>query len=73
MSRRFIIEIGEMPCQDALADVLETIQEMVQAGAARYTIQMVRNVTPALSGYPTRRKRLFIVGWRVDISGATAA
>ena len=68
----FVIEIGEVPSQVALNEIMEKINAIVQAGVARYTIQMVRNLTPAQSGYPTRRKRLFIIGWRGDIDGAMA-
>ena len=68
----FVIEMGEMHYQRWLAEHMENIHELIQAGAAMYTIQTVRNSTPALSGYPTRRNRLFIIGWRVDISGTTA-
>ena len=67
----FVIEIGEMPCQQSLAEITKNIQEIIKAGAAMYTLQMVRNLTPAFSGDPTRRKRLFIIGWRVEMRGAT--
>ena len=68
----FVIEIGEVPSQHALGEIMEKINEIIQASVARYTIQVVRNLTPAWSGYPTRRKRLFILGWRSDIDGAIA-
>jgi len=62
----FVIELGEMPNQEDLNSILEKLQGIVQAGVAKYTVQVVRNLTPAWSGYPTRRKRLFIIGWRED-------
>ena len=68
----FVIELGEVPSQDALNQILEKAQAIVQAGVAKYTVQVVRNLTPAWSGYPARRKRLFIIGWRADIDGARA-
>ena len=66
----FVIELGEMPNQEDLNEILEKLQGTIQAGVAKYTVQVVRNLTPAWSGYPTRRKRLFIIGWREDIDGA---
>lgn len=68
----FVLELGEMPSQDALQEILQKVQQLVQAGVAKYTIHVVRNLTPAWSGYPTRRKRLFIIGWRSDIDGTRA-
>ena len=44
----------------------------LQAAAIVYTPRVVWNLTPAWSGYPTRRKRLFIIGWRADIDGTNA-
>ena len=58
----FVIEIGVMRCQLAQAAIMENIPYSAQARAAMYTSQMVRNSTPAFSGHPTRRKRLFIIG-----------
>ena len=68
----FVIELGEVPRQEDLQVILSKVQEVVQAGSAKYTIQVVRNLTPAWSGYPTRRKRVFLIGWRADIEGASA-
>ena len=69
----FVIELGEMPSQNALEKIMETLKSTLQAAAVVYSIQVVRNLTPAWSGYPTRRKRLFIIGWRADIDGTSAA
>ena len=66
----FVLELGEMPNHSDLNEILEKLQGIVQTGVSKYTIQAVRNLTPAWSGYPTRRKRLFIIGWREDIDGA---
>jgi hypothetical protein len=68
----FVVEIGEMPSQVALDEIQDKVRDILQAGVAQYTIQFVRNLTPAWSGFPTRRKRLFIIGWRADIDGAHA-
>ena len=68
----FVIELGEVPRQEDLQIILTKAQEIFQAGPAKYTIQVVRNLTPAWSGYPTRRKRAFLIGWRADIDGARA-
>ena len=68
----FVVELGEVPSHEALQEILTKLQEIIQAGHARYTIQVVRNLTPAWSGYPTRRKRCFLIGWRGDIDGARA-
>ena len=65
----FVIEIGEVPSQASLDEILQKLQEILDIGIANYNIQVVRGMTPAWSGYPTRRKRLFIVGWRCDIQG----
>ena len=69
----FVLEIGEVPSQAGLNEILEKVQEIVHTGFAMYNIQVIRNVTPAMSGYPTRRKRLFIIGWRQDIDGVGAS
>ena len=68
----FVIELGEVPRQEHLQIILTKVQEIAQAGPAKYTIQVVRNLTPAWSGYPTRRKQVFLIGWRADIDGARA-
>ena len=69
----FVIELGEVPCQEHLQTILNKAQEIIQAGLATYTIQVVRGLTPAWSGYPTRRKRVFFIGWRADIDGDSAS
>ena len=58
--------------QEHLQDILTKVQEFAQAGPAKYTIQVVRNLTPAWSGYPARRKQVFLIGWRAGIDGARA-
>ena len=68
----FVIELGEVPGQEALHEIMIKLQEIVQAGRAKYTVQAVRNLTPAWSGYPTRRTRVFLIGWRADIDAASA-
>ena len=68
----FVVEVGEMPCQHALGDLMETIQDILQSGAARWTFQMVRDMTPAFSGHPARRRRLFFIGWRVGTKASAA-
>ena len=59
-----------MPCHESLQEILTKVQEIAQAGHAKYTVQVVRNLSPAWSGYPTRRTRAFLIGWRADIGGA---
>ena len=68
----FVIELGEIPSQVALDEIQDKVRDILQAGVTKYTIQIVRNLTPAWSGYPTRRKRFFIIGWRADINGTHA-
>ena len=68
----FVIELGEVPKQEHLQMILTKVQEITQAGPAKYTIQAVRNLTPAWSGYPARRNQVFLIGWRADIDGARA-
>ena len=52
-----VVDIGEMPCQHTLGELMEKTQDILQVGAARYTVLMVRSMTPAFSGDPARRKR----------------
>ena len=66
----FVLELGEVPCHESLQEILTKVKEIAQAGHAKYTVQVVRNLTPAWSGYPGRRKRVFLIGWRADIGGA---
>ena len=69
----FVIELGEMPSQHHLDEVMGTLKSTLQAAAVVYSIQIIRGLIPAWSGYPTRRNRLFITGWRADIDGTSAA
>ena len=69
----WVIEIGEVPSQACLDEILQKITDILQTSQATYTVQMVRNLTPTWSGYPTRRTRLFIIGWRKDIDGDLVA
>ena len=41
---------------------------MINTSGQAYTIQTIKNLTPATCGYPTRRTRTFIIGWRDDVS-----
>ncbi len=69
----FVLEIGEMPSSVALDGLTGKLKQALQAATVVYTLQVVRHLTPASSGYPTRRKRLFIIGWRADINATNAA
>ncbi len=64
----FIIELGELPEKTAVEQVCKEILKRLQvSGAAPYTLQPLRNMTPAWSGYPIKRSRFFLLGWRSDI------
>ena len=64
----WIIELGELPEQTAVDQVTMEIQERLgTAGVVAYTMQPLRNLTPAWSGYPIKRTRFFMLGWRSDL------
>ena len=63
----WVIETGEMPSAHGLDDIMAKIAEVMQGGDVAYVIRPVRNLTPAHSGYPARRTRTFIMGWRHDL------
>ena len=46
---------------------MEVVATINVRGRATYTIQTLRNLCPSWAGYPIRRRRLFICGWREDI------
>ena len=64
----WIIEIGEMPSEAGMAELTQKILEMINMSGQAYTFQTIRHLTPATCGYPTRRTRTFIIGWRDDVS-----
>ena len=66
----WIIEVGEMPCPTRMAELMEKINEVLNTNGAAYTMQPLRNLTPALCGIPARRPRTFIIGWRNDVAPA---
>ena len=69
----WIIEVGEMPSLVGMAELMEKINEILHARGAAYTIQPLRNITPALCGFPVRRTRTFIIGWRLDVAAPELA
>ena len=68
----WVIEIGEMPGTAGMSEIMEKVSGVINRGRTGYTIQTIKNLTPAWSGYPVRRTRLFICGWRQDIGGSDA-
>ena len=66
----WIIEVGEMPSPTRMAELMEKINEVLNTNGAAYTMQPLRNLTPALCGIPARRPRTFIIGWRNDVAPA---
>ena len=69
----WIIEVGEMPSPSGTADLMDKMNEILNARGAAYTIQPLRNITPALCGFPVRRTRTFIIGWRLDVAAPELA
>ena len=63
----WIIEVGEMPENDSIDDVVTRIQAALRQHGRDYTIQALRNLMPASSGYAMRRTRTFFMGWRADL------
>ena len=69
----WIIEIGEMPSMAGMDELTQKILEMINKSVQAYTIQTIKNLAPATCGYPTRRARTFIIGWRDDVSNIEVA
>lgn len=67
----WIIEIGEVPSTAGMTEITQRVQEVIHNGRVTYTIQTVQSLSPAWCGYPVRRTRLFICGWRQDIGTDT--
>ena len=66
----WLIEVGELPKDSAVDEIVTKIQEALHHGNHKCTIQPVRNLAPACSGYPIKRPRTFFLGWRADLGGA---
>merc|ERR1711965_662704 len=64
----WIIELGEMPSPSSMEELMEKMNEILNARGAAYTIQPLRNITPGHCGFPVRRTRTFIIGWRLDVA-----
>jgi site-specific DNA-cytosine methylase len=67
----WIIEIGEVPSTAGMTEITQRVQEVIHNGRVTYTIQTVQSLSPAWCGYPVRRTRLFICGWRQEIGTDT--
>ena len=63
----WIIELGELPENAALDEIMSGIQEVLIQDRREYTIQIVRSLAPAAQGYPIRRRRTYFIGWRSDV------
>ena len=63
----WVIEIGEMPSHTDMAELMDIVCRINTKGRTTYTIQTMKNLSPAWAGFPIRRSRLFICGWREDI------
>ena len=66
----WIIELGELPENAAIDEVIAAIQTGCRKAGSEYTVQAVRNLMPSHSGYPVKRTRTFFLGWRVDMGSA---
>ena len=58
----WIIELGELPENEAIDEVIAAIREACIRAGSECTIQVVRDLMPSHSGYPVRRTRLFLGG-----------
>ena len=55
----WIIELGEIPDNEAIYEVIAAIREACSRAGSECTIQVVRDLMPSHSGYPVRRTRSF--------------
>ena len=62
----WIIEFGELPENASSDEVISAIQEVLDQDGREYIIQLVRTMGPAIQGYPIRRPRTYVIGWRKD-------
>lgn len=62
----WIIECGELPENASSDEVTSAIQEVLGQDGRKYIIQLVRTMGPAIQGYPIRRPRTYVIGWRKD-------
>ena len=68
----WIVELGELHENVVLDDVLAQIQNVLSNANCSYVILPIRNLTPAWSGYPIKRPRTFLLGWRSDLGPVDA-
>ena len=64
----WIIEMGELPENASLDDILSEIQSMLSQDNRQYIIQVVRSLGPQSQGYPIKRTRTYFLGWRDDVA-----
>ena len=69
----WVIELGELPENAALDEILSGIQQKLETDGRRYIIQIVRSLGPHMQGYPIRRSRTYFIGWRGDVCADAAA
>ena len=55
----WIIELGELPENEAIYEVIAAIREACSRAGSERTIQVVRDLMPSHTGYPVRRTRSF--------------
>ena len=60
----WIIELGELPDNEAIDEVIAAIREACSRAGSECTIQVVRDLMPSHSGYSVRRTGSFF-GWRM--------
>ena len=63
----WVIELGELPENAALDEILSGIQHKLGSEGRHYTIQTVRSLGPQVQGYPIKRDRTYFIGWRGDV------
>ena len=66
----WIIELGELPENAAIDEVIAAIKTGCCRAGSEWTIQVVRDLMPLRSGYPVKRTRSLFLGWRVAVGGA---
>ena len=66
----WIIELGELPENAAIDEVIAASQVGCSRAGSECTSQVLRDLMPSHSGYTVRRTRSFVLGWRMDMGSA---
>ena len=66
----WIIELGELPDNAAIDEVIAAIREGCSRAGRECTIQVVRNVDAVSQRIPSQAHPIIFLGWRMEMGSA---